>query len=229
MSHNDFAFEPQEGLPERLPQSEIMLWQGRPSAWALFRDVYGLRWIAGYFAVVVVWRAAAGWLDGGFAHTLAMSIPYMILGGLALAITGAMAWVAARSTVYSVTTARVVMRIGAALTVTLNLPYRQIGSAALDLRRDGTGTIAFETLGETRFSYLMLWPHLRPWRAARTQPALRCIPDAARVATLITEAAEARMNEPVLGAIGSAVPARRRAPATAANNTPIGAISIPAE
>ena len=63
MSHDDFAFEPQEGLPERLPQTEVMLWQGRPSAWALFRGAYGLRWIVAYFAVVVLWRAAAGWLD----------------------------------------------------------------------------------------------------------------------------------------------------------------------
>ena len=38
MSHDDFAFEPQVGLPERLPQTEVMLWQGRPSAWALVRD-----------------------------------------------------------------------------------------------------------------------------------------------------------------------------------------------
>ena len=224
MSHDDFAFEPQEGLPQRLPQTEVMLWQGRPSAWALFRGAYGLRWIVAYFAVVVLWRAAAGWLDGGFARTLAMAIPYMVLGGLALAVTGAMAWVAARSTVYSVTTARVVMRIGAALTVTLNLPYRQIANAALDLKKDGTGTIAFETLGETKFSALMLWPHLRPWHFARTQPALRCIPEAAKVAHLIADAAEARMAEPVLA------PAPARAPVRAApQGAPTGAHPIPAE
>lgn len=224
MSHDDFAFEPQEGLPQRLPQTEVMLWQGRPSAWALFRGAYGLRWIVAYFAVVVLWRAAAGWLDGGFARTLAMAIPYMVLGGLALAVTGAMAWVAARSTVYSVTTARVVMRIGAALTVTLNLPYRQIANAALDLKKDGTGTIAFETLGETKFSALMLWPHLRPWHFARTQPALRCIPEAAKVAQLIADAAEARMAEPVLA------PAPARAPVrTPTQSAPTGAHPIPAE
>lgn len=203
MSHDDFAFEPQQGLPERLPRSEVMLWQGRPSAWALLRDAYGLRWILGYFGLVVLWRGAAGWLDGGIARSLAMAIPYLILGALAFAVVGALALVAARSTLYSVTTARVVMRIGAALTVTLNLPYRQIANAALDLRRDGTGTIAFETLGETKFSALMLWPHLRPWHFARTRPALRCIPDAARVARLVADAAEARMVEPVLAPVSA--------------------------
>jgi len=220
MSHDDFAFEPQAGLPERLPQTEVMLWQGRPSALALMREAYGLRWILAYFAVIVLWRATAGWMDGGLARSMAMAIPYIGLGVLALIVTGAMAWVAARSTLYSVTTARVVMRIGAALTVTLNLPYRQIARAALDLRKGGTGTIAFETLGETKFSALVLWPHLRPWHFARTQPALRCIPDAARVAGLIADAAEARMEEPVLVAKPAVA---RPAP------MPAGILPIPAE
>jgi hypothetical protein len=32
----------------------------------------------------------------------------------------------------------------------------------------------------------------------KTQPALRCIPDAARVAKILGDAAETRLNEPVL-------------------------------
>ena len=75
---------------------------------------------------------------------------------------------------------------------------RQIAAADLDLRKDGTGTIAFRPLGETKFSYLVLWPHLRPWHARVTQPALRCIPDAARVAALRAEAAETRISTPVV-------------------------------
>jgi hypothetical protein len=42
------------------------------------------------------------------------------------------------------------------------------------------------------------WPHVRPWRFAKTQPALRCIPEAERVARLLAEAAETRISEPVL-------------------------------
>jgi hypothetical protein len=90
------------------------------------------------------------------------------------------------------------MRIGAALTVTLNLPYRQIGNASRDLRGSGHGTIAFETMGETRLSYLVCWPHVRPWHMKKTQPALRCIPEARKVADLISEAAQARISEPTL-------------------------------
>mgnify|MGYP003527031574 CR=1 FL=1 len=89
------------------------------------------------------------------------------------------------------------MRIGAALSVTFNIPFVQIGAARLDLRGP-TGTIALETLGETRISALVLWPHLRPWRLAKTEPALRCIPDAAAVARLLAEAAETRLARPVI-------------------------------
>jgi hypothetical protein len=98
------------------------------------------------------------------------------------------------------------MRVGAALTITLNLPYSRIEAADLDLRKSGTGTIAFRTAGETKLSYLVLWPHVRPWHARRTQPALRCIPEAEKVARLIAEAVETRMTEPRVAPRPQAVP-----------------------
>jgi hypothetical protein len=207
MAHDDFAFETRPGIPGPLPRDERILWQGRPSAWALARDAFGLKWVIGYFAVVVFWRATVGTLSGGAAGALAYGLPYVGLAVAAVAVILALAWAQARGAVYTVTTARVLMRIGAALQITINLPFRQIGAANLDLRRDGTGTIAFDTLGETRFSYLVLWPHLRPWHARKTQPALRCIPDAARVARLIAETAEARLSAPVIERPTNAAPA----------------------
>jgi len=90
----------------------------------------------------------------------------------------------------------VAMRIGAALTMTLNLPYVCIGNAALKTTKNGHGTISFELIGETRFSYLMTWPHVRPWNITRAQPSFRAIPDAARVAAIFAEAAETRVFEP---------------------------------
>ena len=127
---------------------------------------------------------------------LAMGLPYLILGLLGLSIIYGLAWVQARATTYTLTTARVVLRIGAALPVTFNLPFAQVGAASLDLRRDGTGTIALETLGETRISVLVAWPHLRPGHWEKTQPALRSVPDAGRVARMLAEAAEARLTMP---------------------------------
>ncbi len=37
-------------------------------------------------------------------------------------------------------------------------------------------------------AYLHLWPHARPWRAARPEPMLRCVPQAAQVAQLLSQA-----------------------------------------
>jgi hypothetical protein len=204
--HDDFAFDALPGLPERPPQGELILWQGRPDARALARDAYKIRWFAAYFAVIVLWRAGSAFAEGGAALALATGLPYLVLGLLGLGIIYGLAWVQARSTTYTLTTARVVLRIGAALPVTFNLPFAQVGAAALDLRRDGTGTIALETLGETRISVLVAWPHLRPGHWARTQPALRSIPDAARVARMLAEAAEARLSIPKVSRAVSLAP-----------------------
>ena len=42
MSHDDFAIEPIPGLPERPPQGEEILWQGRPNWWALAKSACGV-------------------------------------------------------------------------------------------------------------------------------------------------------------------------------------------
>lgn len=195
--HDDFAIEPLPGLPAYPPKGEVLLWQGRPQAFALAREALKITWVAGYFVALAVWR---GWAMGGgeALATLAVMLPYLGLGLVACAILYTIAVVQARSTVYTITTARVAMRIGVALTVTLNLPFRQIGAAHLAVKSNGTGTIALQTLGDTRISYLVCWPHVRPWHLNRTQPALRAIPDAAHVARLLAEAAETKTSEPVI-------------------------------
>jgi hypothetical protein len=209
---DDFAFEPQPGLPAPLPEGERILWQGRPDTTALAREAFLTRWVMGYFAVIAAARFAVAAADLPLAPSAAVAAPYLVLGLLAVGILRLMAWAQARATVYTITTARVLMRIGAALTVTWNIPFRQVATARLDLRPGGTGTIALETLGETRIAYLALWPHVRPWRMQRPEPALRCIPDAARVAQILAEAAEARVSLPVV---------ERRTPTT----TPAAAVA----
>jgi len=195
--HDDFAMEPVPGLPEAPPKGEEVLWQGRPDTWALAREALGVQWVAGYFVALAVWRALVV-ADGSVGSVVAVMLPYVVIGLVTCGILLGLAWIYARTTVYTLTTARVAMRIGAALTVTLNLPYTQIANASLDLKRRGTGTIALETLGDTRLSYLVCWPHVRPWFVSRTQPAMRCIPDAARVAQMLSEAAETRVSQPVI-------------------------------
>lgn len=196
MSHDDFNFEPVRGLPEKLPAGEHILWQGAPDPHRLAREAWGLRWVMGYFALLAVWRFGVSMADYPLSLALLHALPFVLSGLLAGAILYAIAYVQARATVYTLTNKRVAMRIGAALTMTLNLPYTWIGTARLDEKPSGHGTLAFELIGETRISYLMTWPHVRPWRIARTQPALRCIKDAQVVARLFAEAAETRIATP---------------------------------
>ncbi|WP_299680868.1 photosynthetic complex putative assembly protein PuhB [uncultured Roseobacter sp.] len=196
MSHDDFEIEPVEGLPEKPPEGEQILWQGRPDWWRLSVEALSLKWVAGYFLLLAVWRFVSVVDLMPLGRAIGAAVPFLLLGLVVCALLIAVAYVQARATMYTVTDARVVMRIGAALTITLNLPYAQVGNAMLDLRKSGTGTIALETLGETRLSYLVCWPHIRPWHMRRTQPALRCIPEAERVAHLLAEAAQARVAVP---------------------------------
>ncbi len=198
VGHDDFAFEPIRGLPEALPPGERILWQGAPDPWRLSLEAFGLGWVAGYFALLAAWRVAVSAASMPRLEALGHAVPFLVIGVAACAVIYAIAWVQARATVYTLTNRRVGMRIGAALTMTLNLPYGQIGAARLDLRRGGTGTIAMAMPDNIRFSYAMTFPHVRPWTIRHVEPALRCIPDAEAVAAMLSDAAEARVTEPVL-------------------------------
>ncbi|MGB3407443.1 MAG: photosynthetic complex putative assembly protein PuhB [Jannaschia sp.] len=188
MDHDDFDHEPIRGLPQMLPDGEHILWQGAPDWWALARDALKVKWVAGYFVLLFGWRTVMAAAEMPWTQAAVVSSFYLVLGLVACALLVLTAWIQARTAVYTITNRRVILRIGAALTMTLQFPFQWIGAADLVSQADGTGTIALRTLGETRFSYLLLWPNLRPWRMARTQPALRCIPDAAKVARLLAEA-----------------------------------------
>ena len=207
MSHDDFATEPIPGLPERLPEGETILWQGRPDWWALTREALSLWWVMGYFCLLAAWRFASVMDELPLGQAIGAAVPFLLLAGVVAGLLILTAVIQARATVYTVTNRRVAMRIGAALTLTLNLPYTQIARADLALGRRGTGTIAFSILGPRRIAYLVAWPHVRPWRF-HTEPALRCIPEAAHVAGLIAEAAETRLSVPQVS--------RRPAPTAAA-------------
>jgi len=202
MHHDDFKFEPVRGLPEALPEDEHILWQGAPAPWRLAREALGINWVIGYFVLITVWRVGVSSTQVPLPIALAHGLPFVVIGLLAVGIIFVIAWAQASTTVYTLTNKRVAMRIGAALTMTLNLPYVCIGTAKLDTRKSGHGTIAFELIGETRLSYLMTWPHVRPWRMARTQPALRCIPDAEAVAKIFADAAETRIAQPQIARTG---------------------------
>jgi hypothetical protein len=196
MPHDDdFGFEPVRGLPEVPPEGEHILWQGAPQPFALARHALRADWVAGYFVALAAWRGGVVGSSEGALAGLSAASWYLALGAAAVAVLAAMAWAMARGTVYTLTSHRVVMRIGAALQVTINLPYRWIGSADLRMNRDGTGSIELALEGPARLSYFVLWPHVKPWAMARPRPALRCIAEPQKVAAILGRAAAARVSE----------------------------------
>ena len=196
IEEDDLTQEPIKGLPEALPAGEEILWQGRPDTWALTRDALAIRGVALWFVLLFFLRAVSISDTVSWGAAFADASLLLVMGLLACGILWAVGRAMARLTVYTITNRRVTLRIGVALTMTLNLPYSKIAAANLVTKRDGTGTIAFQTLGTTRLGYLVLWPHLRPWRFGRTEPALRAIPDAAKVARLLAEVAAPEIAKP---------------------------------
>ncbi|WP_420346298.1 photosynthetic complex putative assembly protein PuhB [Pelagibius sp.] len=187
--HDDFAFEPVRGLPETLPEGEAILWQGVPAWRSLARRVFHTRKIAFYVTLLLLWQGATTLHDGGsFAMAaVAVLMPLPLALG-AVAIPALLAWGSARSTVYTITNKRVVIRSGIALDVTVNLPLAKIETLSKRLHRDGSGDIPMTLAGDGRIAYLALWPNARPWRLARPQPMLRCLAEPEAVAELLVRA-----------------------------------------
>ena len=186
---HEHEFEPEYGLPEALPAGERILWQGSPDFASVARRVFHVRKFALYFALWLVLRAANTVQDGGSLVDGLMSITVLALMALTGLLTlAALAWATARTAVYTLTDKRLVMRIGIALTLTFNIPLRTMRFAALSRQVGPCADIVIDLDGDDRIAWLHLWPHVRPWKLARPQPMLRAVPDAARVAALLTQA-----------------------------------------
>lgn len=186
---HEHELEPQYGLPERLPDNEKILWQGSPDARALARSAFHLRKLALYFAALMALQAANVAADGASVADVLLALVWPAgLSALALLGVWTLAWLTARTAVYTVTDRRVVMRIGIVLTLTFNLPLRTIESAAMRQGSGGHGDIVLALKGPDHIAWLHLWPHARPWHLTRTQPMLRALPQVADVAALLQRA-----------------------------------------
>ena len=181
--HDD---EPVRGLPGFLPKDEEILWQGTPDWKRLAVSALHVRKVAVYFMVLAV----LGMVSGSWTGVLAT----IGIGIAGIGILALIAWGTARSTVYTLTNRRVVLRIGIALPKCINVPLSLIKSADLNINADGTGDIPLTLNGEQRLGYLQLWPHARAWKLAVPQPMLRAVPDAQKVATLLARACGARLE-----------------------------------
>ncbi len=176
------------GLPSRLPAGERILWQGRPDWRVLARRALHVRGLACYLGLMLCWFAVADFRLGNAGRTLAGVLCLAVMGVAALGLLTLFAWLLARSTVYTLTDQRLVLRFGIALSMSVNLPLRLIDSASVRVWPDGTGDIPLAVSGRQKLGYAVLWPHARPWRLGQPEPMLRAVPDAAEVARKLSDA-----------------------------------------
>lgn len=213
----EHEFEAQPGLPEPLPRGERLLWQGSPDWRVLAREALHTRLLAVYFAGLLALRAATVLSGGGTLLAAAESVLILLpLAVLALGVLAGLAWLIARTSVYTITDKRIVMRIGVVLNITFNLPFSQVESAGLRSNRDGSGDLSLLLNDVDHIAYVHLWPHARPWHVKRTQPMLRALPQVQAVAAILTDAlanaahAADTAGAPTLRAVpASSVPARQ--------------------
>jgi len=208
---SEIEIETIPGLPGDLPPGERVLWQGRPEWQALARHTFKVRMISAYFAVFIAARFFVVIQDRqgvtGLVHALlAAAAAAGCIGVLCL-----MAYMNARAAIYTITTRRIVLRIGVALPMSWNIPFKRIAAADLSVRKEGNGDIALKLTEPNRIAWLHLWPHVAPWQFSKARPTLRTIAEPERVSALLAQAFQkwaASESAPVRVAdLGSFVPA----------------------
>jgi hypothetical protein len=186
---HEHEFEPQFGLPERLPSGEHIVWQGSPDLGALAFSAFHVKKLVLYFIFLI---GACAWpaLEAG-AGVMAVLQAIKWIAPLTLLGLGAvwiLAYLTTRTTVYTLTNKRVVMRLGIVLTVTFNFPLKQIASSDVRMLEGSFGDVTLSLQGSDHIAWIHLWPSVRPWRLSKPEPTLRAIPDAQEFAVQLRDA-----------------------------------------
>lgn len=194
----EHEIEPIPGLPEKLPEGEGILWQGAPRWWSLASRALHLRALALYFVLMVTWSVSTAIASGGSLGEMALaSATSLGLALLCLAVLAVIGRALGKATLYTITNRRVVLRVGVALPMTINIPFSAIESAAVKRQADGTEDIVLTLTRGHKIAWLALWPHARPWRFSRPQPMLRALPVSAGAAQVLARALAASASLPV--------------------------------
>ena len=191
--HDD---EPIRGLPGHLPPGEQILWQGAPDWRVLARTGIHAHWVALYFVGLALWNLVNGALSGTpLLSLIGNAALTLAVGSVGVGLLVLYAVLSARTTVYTLTNRRFVLRHGVALSKCFNIPYSAVASAGLKLDAQGNGDIPIALLGDAKIAYPHLWPHVRPWQFVKPEPMMCALPDAAAVADRLTRAVQMAARE----------------------------------
>lgn len=196
---HDTPRSPVAGLPELPPEGEYIRWQGRPDWKDLAVSGFHVRKLAVYFALLLIARVVVQSSSGApVSETVASTV---LLAALAAGVIGFLAlyaWLAARGARYTLTNRRLVIRCGATLPFTINLPFEKVESADLRVRQNGYGDLPVTLARDSRPSWIILWPHVKPWSITRVKPMFRSVPDAAAMGAQVSEALREFNDEQVV-------------------------------
>ena len=177
-------------LPADVPPGERILWHGRPNALGLARRAFRGDLVAAWFGAMTIWNGMVGLTDAGWQSAAVDAGRTLAIGFASLALLGLLGWLSARTTLYVVTSRRIVLKAGIALPVFFNVPFAEIVAADVQVHADSTADIAFRLTPGQRIAYLHLWPHAKPFRFKEPQPMLRSVPNGAVVAERLRVALE---------------------------------------
>lgn len=184
----EHEIEPVPGLPGRLPDGEFIVWQGQPVFKTVMTRLLRARWIAGFFAIAALWSVAVGLNNSEGVWQLFGRLTFVAVA--ALVIFGMMVLYAravAKTSLYTLTNRRVVMRIGIALSASFNLPFKQISGADFRVGSDGAGDVALTLRSGHGLSGSVFFPHQRGGLWRKLSPQMICLADAKALAEKLAQ------------------------------------------
>ena len=169
---HEHEFEPQFGLPERLPSDEFIVWQGSPDVGALASSAFHFKKLMVYFLFLIGACAWPALESGAGLHAVLQAIKWIApLALVGLASVWMLAYMTSRTTVY-----------------TINLPLKQIATSDVRLLDKDFGDITMGLQGSDRIAWIHLWPSVRPWRISKPEPTMRAIADVQDVCVKLRDA-----------------------------------------
>lgn len=189
---SDVAREPARarvrGVSEALPPGERILWEGAPNARALARHLFFMRPLSAYLGAMVLWWVAVNRTQVATEQFWAtLGIQLMLVGGV---IGGA--WLLSRAiangTTYAITDRRIVMRFGVIFPLTINVPLHYVEGASAREFPDRTGQIAVQLTKKESIAWIVLFPHVRPWKFTNPEPLLRGLTEPVKVGEVLRAA-----------------------------------------
>ena len=207
-------------LPADIPAGERILWHGRPSWLSLARRAYRGDFVAAYFVALGIWNLASAAASGDPGNAAATGLKTSALAVAALALIGFLGYASARSTLYVVTTKRLVLKVGIALPIFINVPFAKIASAAVRVYGDGTGDFPSYSSRASASPISRFGRTPDRSTSASPNPLCRSVPNAAHVGDIVGHALAAAAGETARARGAAAVVEAREVVSVASEHAP---------